>query len=85
MILRDHKKLQRLLVIQEVTHRELAAAAGYRAHSYVSRLARGEVHTVGVDAARRIAQRLKVGVDDLFLPDEASNSGRTDQNARRVS
>ncbi|WP_228002189.1 helix-turn-helix domain-containing protein [Nocardia australiensis] len=78
MILKDRKKLRRLMVIQEVSQRELAAAAGYNAHSYVGRLVRGQVSSVGTDAALRIAHRLRVGVEDLFLPDESSNSGDED-------
>lgn len=78
MILKDRKKLQRLMVIQEVSQRQLATAAGYRAHSYVGRLVRGEVYSVGTDAALRIAHRLRVGVEDLFLPEESSNSGDND-------
>lgn len=79
MILKDRKKLQRLMVIQEVSQRKLAAAAGYRAHSYIGRLVRGEVSSVGTDAALRIAHVLRVGVEDLFLPEETSNSGRSDR------
>lgn len=79
MILKDRKKLARLMIVQEVTHRDLATAAGYRAHSYVSRLVRGEVSSLGTDAALRIAHYLGVTVDDLFLPDESSNYGRRGQ------
>jgi transcriptional regulator with XRE-family HTH domain len=78
MILKDRKKLQRLMVIQEFSHRRLAAVAGYKAHSYIGRLVRGEVSSVGTDAALRIAHALRVGVEDLFLPEETSNSGRQD-------
>ncbi|MEU2106423.1 XRE family transcriptional regulator [Nocardia sp. NPDC019255] len=78
MILRDHKKLERLMVVQGVSHRQLAAAAGYKAHSHVGRLARGQARHVATDAALRIAHRLRVAVEDLFLPESTSNSGRQD-------
>ncbi|UGT71858.1 helix-turn-helix transcriptional regulator [Nocardia gipuzkoensis] len=78
MILKDHKKLERLMVVQGVSHRQLATAAGYKAHSHVSRLVRGEARHVATDAALRIAHQLRVAVEDLFLPEETSNSGRKD-------
>lgn len=67
MIIRDHKKLARLLVIQEISHRQLAQALGWKSHSYVGRLCRGEVRSIDGDAALRIAHLLKVSVDDLFV------------------
>lgn len=61
------KMFRKLLLIQGVTHRQLADALGWRSHSYVGRLARGEVITVSPEAAARIAFVLGVGIDDLFL------------------
>lgn len=82
MIVKDHKKLAQLMDFREVTHRDLAAAAGYKAHSYISRLTRGEVASLTTDAALRIAHHLGVAVEDLFLPDSSSNSGRSNQSKR---
>lgn len=62
------KRLAKLMLIQEVTHRQLAEAAGWKAHSYVGRLLRGEVKTLEPEPALRIANFLGVGVDDLFVP-----------------
>lgn len=76
MVLTDRKKLAKLMAIQGVSGRQLAAAAGYRSHTYVQRLLRGEVRTLEVDPAVRIALFLGVGVDDLFM-------GRTDSIAGR--
>lgn len=67
MILRDRKRLATLMVIQQVTHRELAQAAGWKSHSYLGRLLRGEAQTLEPEPALRIAKFLGVGVDDLFL------------------
>lgn len=67
MKLIDHRKLAKLMVIQGVTYRELADAAGYRSHAYLGRLVRGEVDTLEEAPALRIARHLGVGVDDLFL------------------
>lgn len=66
MILRDRKKLARLMIVQEVSQRELARAAGWRSHSYLGRLLRGEVKTLDPDPALRMAHHLMVPVDDLF-------------------
>lgn len=75
MIIRDHKKLARLLVIQEISHRQLADVMGWKSHSYVGRLARGEVRSVDGDVALKIAKLLKTPVDDLFIIKVSSNSG----------
>lgn len=75
MIIRDHKKLARLLVIQEISHRQLADAMGWKSHSYVGRLVRGEVRSVDGDVALKIAKLLKTPVDDLFIIKVSSISG----------
>lgn len=67
MVLTDRKKLAKLMVIQEVSQRELATAAGWKSHSYLGRLLRGEVNTLDVEPAVRIAMYLGVGTDDLFM------------------
>ncbi len=67
MILEDPKKLAKLMVIQGVGQRELARAAGWRAHSYLGRLLSGKVSNLEPEPAARIAAYLGVGVDDLFL------------------
>ena len=67
MELRDLKKLKRLMVIQEVSQRQLAIAAGYDSHAYMGRILRGEVKTLKAEAAARIAHYLHVAIDDLFL------------------
>lgn len=79
MLVRDHKKLARLLLIQDVSHRQLAKALGWKSHSYVGRLCRGEERSVTPDAALRIAHLLGVSVDDLFVIKVSTQSGRTGQ------
>lgn len=79
MILSDRKKLAKLMAIQDVTHRQLATAAGWESHSYVGRLLSGEVNTLKPDKALRIAKFLGVGVDDLFMTKVSNNSGHRDQ------
>jgi transcriptional regulator with XRE-family HTH domain len=68
MRVRNLKTLRTLMVVREVSQRRLARAAGYRSHSYLGRILRGEVDTLERDAAVRIASFLQVRVDDLFAP-----------------
>lgn len=75
MQVRDHRKLARLAVIQDISHRQLAEAVGWKAHSYVGRILRGEVKTVDPEAAVRIAHLFGVAVDDLFLTRSSKNPG----------
>lgn len=71
----DHKRLRKLQVIQEVSARSLARAAGYDSHTYMARILRGEVSTLKVEPACRIADFFGVGVDDLFLVQTSSETG----------
>lgn len=68
MIVKDHKKLRTVIALREVTYRELADAVGWKSHSYLYRLARGQVRKVDPEAAVKIAQYLGVDLDDLFAP-----------------
>lgn len=83
MYLRDRKKLAKLMIIQEVSQRELARAAGWSAHSYVRRLLSGKATTLKPEPALRIANALGVPVDDLFLTKMDSNSGHSVPQSRR--
>lgn len=80
MYLRDRKKLASILVIQEVTHRDLARAAGYKSHSYIGRLLRGEVKTLDPEAAIRIAKFLGLPLEDLFVVKVSTPAGRSVQS-----
>ena len=83
MILQDRKRLARLMAIQDVSQRELARAAGWKAHSYLGRLLKGEVKTLEPEPALRIANYLQVAVDDLFLVKVDSNPGRHAQERKK--
>lgn len=85
MVLSDRRKLAKLMVIQGVSQRQLALAAGWKAHSYLGRLLRGEVNTMEPEPAVRIAAFLGVGVDDLFLARTDSTAGRSGQSHGRVA
>lgn len=72
MELLDRKKLAKLMLIQEVSQRQVAEAAGWKSHSYLGRLLRGEAKTLENDHAVRIAHFLGVGTDDLFVSRSSS-------------
>lgn len=78
----DPKKIVKLMVIQEVTQRQLAKAAWGEdaSHSYLGRILRGDIKSIKPEPAARIAEYLGVGIDDLFVARLASN---TPQNAKR--
>lgn len=79
MILKDHKQLASVMIVQGVSQRELAKAAGWKSHSYLGRLLRGQARTLDPDAALRIAHRLGLPVDMLFLTRVSNNYGRDEQ------
>lgn len=85
MILKDRKQLAKLMVIQELSQRELAEAIGWKSHSYLGRLLRGVVNSVTPETAVRIALVLGVGVDDLFLAKTSSNAGAGVKNRRSAA
>jgi transcriptional regulator with XRE-family HTH domain len=66
MRLHNLKRLKTLMVVQDVSQRRLATAAGYKSHAYLGRLMRGEVDTLEPEAALRIARFLQVDADFLF-------------------
>ena len=78
----DLKKLKKLIVIQELTHREIAEAAGWSSHTYVGRLLRGEVDTLKAEPAVAIAKLLGCPVDDIFLTRIDSNVGAPVQESK---
>ncbi|MFI7585062.1 helix-turn-helix domain-containing protein [Kocuria sp. M1N1S27] len=82
MELQDRKKLAKLMVIQDVSQRELAHLAGWKTHSYLGRLLRGGAKTLNAEPALRIAKALGVGVDDLFLTRVSVNPAHPDMKVR---
>lgn len=68
MVLKDRITLATLMAIHKVTQRELAEAAGWKSHGHVGNLLRGTKSTVTPPSAFRIAERLGVRTEDLFVP-----------------
>lgn len=79
MIVKDRKRLQKLMLIQGASQRQVADAAGWKSHSYLGRILRGEVKTLDVEPAVRIACFFEVPVDDLFMPRASSDTSRPDE------
>lgn len=77
MQLKDRKQLAKLMVIQGASQRDVAKAAGWKTHSYLGRLLRGEARTLEPEPALRIANFFGVGVDDLFLTRVSSVDGQS--------
>lgn len=76
---RGRERLLEILEQEEISRRRLAIAAGWSSHSYMNRLLNGEVSTLEVKPAVRIAKFLGLRVNDLFLPKSTSDAGRTSQ------
>lgn len=86
MLLKDRKRLARLIEIQEVSKRQVSLAAGWSSHSYLLRLLSGEARTCNPEPAIRIATFLGVDVADLFVPKVTSDAGQVGkQRARKVA
>lgn len=73
LLLRDHKKLVALMTWRGVGVRQLAGAAGYRSHTHVWRLCNGQAEGCEREYAERIARRLGVQTDELFVASTAKN------------
>ena len=84
MRLHNLKGLRTLLVVQGVSQRRLARAAGYRSHAYMGRLLRGEVDTLEPEAALRIARHLQVDPGFLFLSRPFIDDACSDHHHREV-
>lgn len=76
MQLKSPEKLKGYLLIQELTHRELAVGAGLKYHTLVGKLVRGQVKTAKPEVAARICLYLGIGIDDLWV---AKSSGEARQ------
>lgn len=84
MKLIDAKRLRRLMIVQDVGVRELARAAGWSSHSYMSRMLAGKEHTCSIEPAVKIATYLHVGVEDLFVARVSPNAGQ-DNTQRKIA
>ena len=74
MLLKDRKRLARLIEIQEVSKRSVARAAGWKSHTYLLRLLSGQERSLEPEHAVKIATYLGVDVADLFVPKVTSDA-----------
>lgn len=79
MELRDHTLLAELMETKKISARTLAREAGWKSHTYLQRLLRGEVKTLKAEPAARIAYRLEVPFTLLFVTRASEDSGQTVQ------
>lgn len=76
MQLKDRKLLARLMAIQGVSARKLSEEAGWKSHTYMQRLLKGDANTVKTDPAALIAHRLQVPIDVLFVTKTSIETGQ---------
>lgn len=72
----DPKKIKKLMVVQEVSQRELARALGYKSHTHLRRVLDGTTKTVTPTKAAQIAAYFGVPMDDLFVPRVSTPAGQ---------
>jgi len=85
MIVRDHAKFASVVLVQDISQRELAEAAGWSSHAYLGRLLRGEAKTLSDEAALRIAHKLGMPVDLLFMTVVSEKTGQPVQTKSHSS
>lgn len=61
------KRLAKMILINEITHRQLASAVGWKSHGMVAHLLSGRRSGVDPASAVAIARYLGVDVSDLFM------------------
>jgi transcriptional regulator with XRE-family HTH domain len=83
MLLKDRKRLARLIEIQDVSQRAVSRAAGWKSHSYLQRLLAGTARTVEPEHAVKIATFLGVDTGDLFLPKVTHDAGQIGKQHER--
>jgi transcriptional regulator with XRE-family HTH domain len=82
MLVKDPQKLVVLMALAGLSVRRLALLAGWKSHSYLARVLRGEVNTMRVEPAARIAHALGVDVDEIFVSKMTINGGQLDNQLK---
>ena len=73
MLVKDRRRIARLIEIKGVSKAAVARAAGWRSHSFLNRLLTGEKNSCKPEPAVAIAKFLEVQVEDIFLPKVSTN------------
>jgi transcriptional regulator with XRE-family HTH domain len=82
MLLKDRKLLARLMAIQGWSARTLATESGFRSHTYVLRLLRGDARSCTAERAVAIAANLQVPLDSLFMANVSTSAGQVVQQGK---
>jgi transcriptional regulator with XRE-family HTH domain len=82
MELKDATLLRELMEAKGISARELARIAEWKSHTYVQRLLRGEVKTLKPVPAARIAHRLQVPFNLLFVSKMSDDGARDVRKGR---
>lgn len=85
MELKDKTLLKALLEEQHKSARHMAKVAGYKSHTYMQRLLRGEAKNLEPIPAARIAHDLGVPFNLLFRTKLSSESGQDVRNQKKAS
>lgn len=85
MELKDPTLLASLMEAQGKSARYIAKAAGYKSHTYVQRLLRGQAKNLEPTPAARIAHDLGVPFNLLFGTRVSGDSAQNVQNHRRIA
>lgn len=82
MKVRDPQYIAQLMEIQGVSLRELSRSAGWKSHTYLMRILKGKIGSVQPKPAARIARRLGVRIDDLFLTRLSSDTAQSSKRQK---
>lgn len=82
MIVKDPEAVKRVVAAAGLTHREIADACGWKSHTIVGRIVRGELRTVEPRKARLFEEALKVPNGYLFATKVTRKSGRPASSKR---
>lgn len=82
MRLKNPKKLAKLMAIEGYSARRLAEEVGWKSHTYMQRLVRGDASTLKPEPAILIARCLDVPVEVLFVAETSADHERLDQETR---
>lgn len=79
MEVRDLEMLQSLKIVRKVSNRDLAKIAGYKSHSYMNKIMKGDATTLNPEPALRLAKFFQVGVEYLFSTEVSTNPAQIEQ------
>ena len=80
MELTDPNHLASLMKDQGLSARKLSQLVGWKSHTFMQRLLRGEVSTLRTKSAERIAEALDVPTSELFVDRLSNVVGRNVQD-----